>query len=311
MKGGNKGIGKEIARRIGTELGYRAIIACRDVDLGEAAARDLRDDLRKNDHGEYAPCDAMALPVPFDLADRASIASAADWVRDEYDGVMDVLVNNAAVCFNDPTLYGTVDHTPFVDQAGITIRTNYLGTLYAIEAFLPMLEKSCDPKIVNVASAAGRLTILRSQELVDEFTSDALTIPRLSELMETFVSDVENGTHSKKGWPSTCYGVSKLGIIALTKILAREHPQMMINSVDPGYCRTDQNDNRGTVDPYVGAYTPYLLALMESDYDDEDAEGEGGEGYSGDDDDEDEDEEVMSGLHFYEEREMPWTYQSS
>lgn len=107
--------------------------------------------------------------------------------------------------------------------------------------------------------------------------------------MDQFVKDVEHGTHQENGWPGTCYGMSKLGIIALTKIMARENEGMLINSVDPGYCKTDQNNNQGTVDPSDGAYTPYLLALLEQDDDD--------------------DGEDMSGLHFYEEQEIPWTYQ--
>lgn len=229
--------------------------------------------------------------MPLDLTDDASIANAARWVEDEY-GSLDVLVNNAAVCFNDPTLYGKVDHTPFERQAGITIRTNYFGTLGVMQSFLPLLEKSPSPKVVNVASAAGRLTILRSRRLTDAFTSDTLTMPELSKLMEEFVSDVEGGTHAENGWPDTCYGVSKLGVIALTRVIARERPGIMVNSVDPGYCRTDQNDNRGVVDPADGAYTPYLLTLMEADNDDDGKE------------------EVVSGLHFYEQREIPWTYQN-
>jgi carbonyl reductase 1 len=124
---------------------------------------------------------------------------------------------------------------------------------------------------------------------VDKFTSNTLTISELSALMDQFVKDVEQGTHQENGWPGTCYGMSKLGIIALTKIMARENEGMLINSVDPGYCKTDQNNNQGTVDPSDGAYTPYLLALLEQDDDD--------------------DGEDMSGLHFYEEQEIPWTYQ--
>jgi hypothetical protein len=69
---------------------------------------------------------------------------------------------------------------------------------------------------------------------------------------------------------------------------------MMVKSVDPGYCKTDQNDHRGVVDPADGAFTPYLLALMERGVE----EGE-----------EEEEEEIVSGLHFYEEAEMPWSYQ--
>ncbi|KAL7554544.1 hypothetical protein ACHAWF_018003 [Thalassiosira exigua] len=286
ITGANKGIGKEIARRIGSEPDFTSVLACRDVRLGREAARDLRESGGggDDDDGDECGCEAVALPVPLDLADPQSVAEAAKWVEEEY-GVLDVLANNAAVCFNDPTLYGKVSHTPFERQAGITVRTNYFGTLAVTEAFLPLLERSESPRIVNVASAAGRLTILRSKELIDAFASDELTVPALSRLMERFVSDVEGGVHAERGWPNTCYGASKLGVIALTRILARERPRMMVNSVDPGYCKTDQNDNNGTVDPARGAYTPYLLALMER---------EGGE--------------PDSGLHFYEEREIPWTY---
>jgi carbonyl reductase 1 len=287
ITGANKGIGKEIARRMGTEPDFTALIACRNVELGRAAA----DELIAYGIKEDCPCEVVALPVALDLTDSASIAKVAKFVEEKY-GVVDVIVNNAAICFNDPTLYGKVEFTPFEKQARITIQTNFFGTLEVTQSFLPLLKKSSSPRIINVASAAGRLTILRSQSLVDEFTSDKLKIPHLSKLMQKFVSDVEDGTHAQKGWPNTCYGVSKLGIIALTKILARQHPEMMVNSVDPGYCKTDQNDNQGVVDPSDGAYTPYLLALMERG--DEDGEG---------------DEEIVSGLHFYEEAEMPWSYQ--
>jgi carbonyl reductase 1 len=289
ITGANKGVGKEIARRIGTEPDFTAVIACRDLELGRFAVEELQ-----SGDNEYE-CDAILLPVPFDLTDSSSISDAAKYIEEKY-GVLDVLVNNAAVCFNDPTLYGKVDHTPFQDQADITIKTNFYGTLECTQSFLPLLNKSASPRIINVASAAGRLTILRSQELVDKFTSDQLTTSELCKLMNQFVMDVEDGTHAEKGWPNTCYGMSKLGIIALTRILAREHPGMMINSVDPGYCKTDQNNNQGVVDPMDGAYTPYLLALMEVDD-------------SGEEVEEEEGSEVISGLHFYEEQEMPWSYQ--
>ncbi len=76
---------------------------------------------------------------------------------------------------------------------------------------------------------------------MEEFTSETLTIRRPLELMDQFVGCVEDGTRKGEGWPNTCYGMSKLGVIALTRVMARERPGTMINSVDPGYCRTDQN----------------------------------------------------------------------
>jgi len=196
-----------------------------------------------------------------------------------------VLVNNAAVCFNDPTLYGKVAFTPFEQQAAITVNTNFFGTLGVTRAMLPLLRMSqSSPRIVNVASAAGRLR--GSRDIQQAFTSPGLDIPRLSTLMEDFVSAAESGKHLERGWPNTCYGVSKMGLIALTRVLALQEPMLMVNSVDPGYCATDQNNNQGHISAELGASTPVLLSHPQF-----------GDG------------KFVSGKHFYEGREIPWSYQ--
>ena len=45
VSGGNKGVGKEIARRLGSDPDITCLIACRNVELGEKAAADLRSDV--------------------------------------------------------------------------------------------------------------------------------------------------------------------------------------------------------------------------------------------------------------------------
>ena len=40
-QGGNKGIGKETARRIGKEPNFTVLIACRNLKLGQEAVQDL------------------------------------------------------------------------------------------------------------------------------------------------------------------------------------------------------------------------------------------------------------------------------
>ena len=133
-------------------------------------------------NSEYE-CDVISLPISMDLTDVASIEAASRWVESEYGGVLDVLINNAAICYNDPTLYGKVGFTPFQNQAGITIRTNYFGTLHVIQSFLPLLKRSTSaPRIINIASAAGRLTILRSPKLVETFASSSDGALSVSEL---------------------------------------------------------------------------------------------------------------------------------
>jgi carbonyl reductase 1 len=248
VTGGNKGIGKEIARKLGC-AGLRVVLGSQSVELGEAAAEELRAE------GCTAEC------VHLELCDPASIQAAREFIDQKY-GRLDVLVNNAAVCFNDATLYGACAYTPFEKQAGITVATNFFGTLDVTRAMLPLLQAAPAARLVTVASNAGRLAILRSQEKLVAFTAADLQVEQLESLMHAFVSDVEAGVHAAEGWPNTCYGLSKLGLIALNNILARDERQILVNCVDPGYCCTDQNANQGPTPAEEGARTPALLALL-------------------------------------------------
>jgi len=270
VTGANKGIGKEIARTLGALPDHTVVLGCRDETLGAAAASELR----------AAGCDCAVCRL--DLCDAASITAAREFIEETF-GRLDVLVNNAAICFNDSTLYGKVAHTPFRQQAEITIRTNYYGTLAVTQAMLPLLRASeASPRIVNVASAAGRLR--GASVIQDAFTAYDLDVAGLSSLMDSFVADVEGGVHADKGWPNTCYGVSKMGMIALTRIIAVEEPKLMVNSADPGFCATDQNMNQGHISAAQGAVTPALLAHASFE-----------EGH-------------VSGLHFYLGRQIDWSY---
>ena len=68
----------------------------------------------------------LTLALTLTLTLTSSFESARAFVEREH-GRLDALVNNAAVCYNDPTLYGKVAHTPFEQQAAITLQTNYHG----------------------------------------------------------------------------------------------------------------------------------------------------------------------------------------
>lgn len=275
VTGGNKGIGKEIARKLCSIPGMTVVLACRDGELGTTAATELATSVWP------PPRRADVEYVRLDLTDAASIRHSSEFITKEH-GQLDVLINNAAVCFNDPTLYGKVPFTPFEAQAAITMDTNFHGTLAVTQAMLPLLRKSTSPRIINIASSAGRLR--GSDELIETITSPSLTMESLEERMREFVSDAEAGVHLKKGWPNTCYGVSKMGLIAMTRIIARDEPKIMVNSVDPGYAATDQNQHQGYVSAERAARTPVLLADLPED-------------------------DFVSGSHFFDEREISWAYQ--
>lgn len=301
VTGSNKGIGYEIAKNLLSHNkienkgddeksnnseresentpAFVCLLGCRNEGLGKAAAERLASETRN---------EAVDV-VTIDLMDHESIAAAVSYIRDTY-GRCDVLINNAAVCYNDPTLYGTVPHTPFAQQAKITIATNFFGTLQLTRAMLPLLEQSTGTaRIVNIASSAGRLSIIPSAERRAFFSSESLKLDDLEASMTDFVRAAQDGRHASEGWPNTGYGVSKVGIIAMTKILARRYsgnagPRMMVNSVDPGYCATDQNNHQGVIPAQRGAVTPYLLATLTDEND----------------------KGVFNGKHWYQEREIEW-----
>ena len=109
---------------------------------------------------------------------------------------------------------------------------------------------------------SGHLRILPSDARRDKFTSPALHLDELESMMREFVTDVEAGSHNKNGWPNSCYGMSKLGVIALTKAIARDEPKIMVNACCPGYCATDMSSMRGSKTAEHGSRTPVMLALL-------------------------------------------------
>ena len=253
VTGGNKGIGFEIAKALAAQ-GLTVVLGSRDVMRGEQAAASLR----------------AALGLQHVSAERLDLTDAGSWALcvaaiEAKHGRLDVLCNNAAICFNDPTLYGAVAHTPFEGQADITVRTNFTGTLGVTRACLPLLRASSSPRVINLASSAGRLSILssKSPEKAAAVTAPGLTLAALEGLLAAFVADVQAGVHASRGWPGTCYGMSKVGVIAMTRVFARDEPTIMFNAVDPGYCATDQNSNQGTLSAATGAQTPAALACLE------------------------------------------------
>ena len=85
VTGGNRGLGEAYARALG-EAGARVAIAARDQARSETVAGELG-----------------ALPVTTDVSDPASVAAMLETVTGEL-GPVDVLVNNAGVCYHRPAL---------------------------------------------------------------------------------------------------------------------------------------------------------------------------------------------------------------
>lgn len=201
ITGAARGIGLAAAKLL-TERGARVIISSRDA----ARARDASARLG---------CENVQL----DLTDQASVDQAAASIRQRF-GHLDVLVNNSAIL---------LDHYASLLQLkpetlSETLATNLVGTLRVTQAFVPLLQKSADPRIINVSSGAGQL--------------DGEPQP----------------------W-APAYSISKTALNMLTQQLTAALPQMIVNSMCPGWCRTDMGGSDATRSPEEGADTAVWLAL--------------------------------------------------
>jgi carbonyl reductase 1 len=231
VTGGNRGIGREIARRLAS-AGLDVVATGRDPDQGRKAAAEVG-----------------ARFLPLDVTDAASIGALAASVR----GGLDVLVNNSGISMQGFD----------ADVAKGTLAVNFFGAMNVTDRLLPLMRDGA--RIVMVSSGMGELSSV-SEELRERFLNPALSRSDLVSLVESFIREVAAGTHAKAGWPSSAYRVSKIGLNALTRILARElasDPRhILVNAVCPGWVRTAMGGAGAPRSVEKGGETPAWLALL-------------------------------------------------
>jgi NAD(P)-dependent dehydrogenase (short-subunit alcohol dehydrogenase family) len=138
VTGGSRGIGRAIALAF-AEAGAAVSICARDAEpLGRV-------------RGEIAAHGVAAHAQACDVADGAALAAYIEGAAAALGGI-DILVNNASG-------FGTSD-----DEAGWarSIDVDLLGTVRAIRAALPHLEKSGAGAIVNISSISGLVAAART-----------------------------------------------------------------------------------------------------------------------------------------------------
>jgi len=139
VTGANKGIGKEIARQLGTK-DFLVLIGARDAGRGSEAAAELTQE------------GIQAHAIVLDVTDPASIAAAAARIENDY-GRLDVLVNNAGIAL-DKVPASQID----MESLRQTYETNVFGVFAVTQAMLPLLKQSGAGRIVNMSSGLGSLT---------------------------------------------------------------------------------------------------------------------------------------------------------
>jgi NAD(P)-dependent dehydrogenase (short-subunit alcohol dehydrogenase family) len=137
VTGGNKGIGREIAKGL-IARGITVYIGARDEARGKKTAQELG-----------------AKFLQIDVTSPESIAKAAASLP-----ALDILVNNAGVSTDAGMLLKDV--TP--DILRKTFDTNYFGVIAVTQAMLPLLRKSTHKTIVNVSSGLGSISLFQNSE---------------------------------------------------------------------------------------------------------------------------------------------------
>ncbi|WP_406043590.1 SDR family NAD(P)-dependent oxidoreductase [Micromonospora sp. NBC_00898] len=215
ITGANKGLGFETARRL-IAAGHTVYLGSRDAERGRRAAEQLG-----------------ARMVRVDVTDDASVAAAVQAI--EADGGLDVLINNA----------GIEERTPdggFIGPAEVTadlmrqvFETNVFGVVRVTNAFLPLLQRSAAPVVVNLSSGLASLTRVTAA-----------------------------GTPTY-AYPGVAYPASKTAVNMITVQYAKAFPNLRINAVEPGYTATDLNRNTGTQTVEEGAEIIVRMAQVGPD----------------------------------------------
>ncbi|XP_008573938.1 PREDICTED: carbonyl reductase [NADPH] 3 [Galeopterus variegatus] len=251
VTGANKGIGFAIARELCRQFSGDVVLTARDAARGRAAVQQLQ---------------AEGLSPRFhqlDIDDLQSIRALRDFLRKEYGG-LNVLINNAGIAFKGD------DPAPFDIQAEMMLKTNFFATRNVCTELLPIMKPH--GRVVNISSLHGLIALENcSEDLQEKFQSETLTEGDLVDLMKKFVEDTKNEVHEREGWPNSAYGVSKLGVTVLSRILARrldekrKADRILLNACCPGWVKTDVAGDHGSRTVEEAAETPVYLALLPPD----------------------------------------------
>jgi NAD(P)-dependent dehydrogenase (short-subunit alcohol dehydrogenase family) len=200
ITGANRSIGLETVKQL-SQQGIFVYLGSRSLQKGEAIANELAEKGFQN-----------IKAIEIDVLDTDSIIAAKNLIENE-QGKLDILINNAGILGVSPQ---TATETS-ISEIKDVFDTNFFGVIQVTQAFLPLLKKSDSPRISNITSGLGSLTL-----------------------------------HSDPTWKyypvkTVAYGTSKAALNAYTIVLAYELKDLpfKVNVIDPGYTATNFNHHNG------------------------------------------------------------------
>ena len=228
VTGANQGIGLQIAKDLASH-GLTVLVGSRNLERGEAAAKTI---------------DGDAHALQLDVTDQASIAAAAQRIRNEF-GRLDVLINNAAI-----------SNTGM--RPGMTIEE------YAKKT------RPSERVARRGARGVGDQRVRRARGLPGDAAAVARGAARAhrQRVERRGLADDELGP----GFPyraifGPVYPASKTALNAMTVAMAieLESTGIKVNAVSPGFTKTNLNDYSGTETVEEGAAEAVRVALLGPD----------------------------------------------
>ena len=209
ITGGNRGVGLEISKQLAAQ-GITTILTARNMHEG----RPLVDELRNQWKNIWFH--------QLDVTEEASIRDMVEYLEEDC-GKLDILINNAGILLEDDK--NIIEMDPELIRK--TLETNFYGPLKVCQAFIPMLKKSDDGRIINLSSSMGQLSTMGSD--------------------------------------SPAYRISKTALNSLSAILSNElaGSNIKVNSMDPGWVKTDMGGKGATLSVEEGADTAVWLATAD------------------------------------------------
>ncbi len=221
---------KKVALVTGANKGIGLEIARQLAEAGIRVLLGARDSTRGQQAAASLASDGLDVEaVAIDLHDEKTIAATVETIASRY-GRLDILVNNAGIvdAEDGPPSVGSIT------AARRLMETNFIGTLAVTQAMLPLLRRSQAGRIVNLATTLGSLSI--------------------------------NGDPTSPYYEARLigYNASKAALNMLTVQLAAElkGTQIVVNSVAPGYVKTDLTGGNGFMTAEEGARLPVEYALL-------------------------------------------------
>eukprot|EP00802_Teleaulax_amphioxeia_P019940 Tamp_20195.p1 GENE.Tamp_20195~~Tamp_20195.p1 ORF type:complete len:315 (-),score=48.36 Tamp_20195:218-1162(-) len=237
VTGANKGIGLAICDKLlADHPECHVLLGSRSPERGQSAVEQL-----VNAHPDARGRVEM---LQIDTSDDASVASAAAAVADKFGtdpAPLHGIINNAGIGFRN--------------TLSDTLQTNAYGPYRVTNAFLPLI-RAKGGRIVNIASASGPMFVAGvSGEWLRVFTDPEVQWEDIEKTMQEALNGAFEGE---------AYGFSKACLNAYTQYLAKQHPNLIINSCTPGFIATDLTKGMGASGtPAKGAVVPVELMMGE------------------------------------------------